>query len=314
MNKWIFLLLIFFLLPSIYSVSYDDIIKVEARGDYDEAIKLYNLYFEENLNGVNQDSIIEKLLHSSTLYSELDKTLEHLIYYVKYMKNPHSRFIIYRRIGEIYELSGSIYMAGIYYEKAAYTNDDYLDYDLMFDSVEILIELGYLNLSNRKLDNVPVDGEFNHDRYNLIKARIYYLLGDRETALHYWSEIGDGFYKKSFFAKELGMDVPTDRETLDDIILNYPFMRLRTPTDYFFLDSVISEKSGVKQYKTKEVEIFLGRFNSEEDIAGTVNILEQLNLPWFLDRDSSSWDLYLFTLNYNETIEKLNKLGIHIGE
>lgn len=314
MNKSLLLLFILFLYPVIFSVEYDDILKMEAKGDYTEAINLYKIYFEENLNDVNQDSIIEKLLHCSTLYDNLKDTLQHLIHYVKYMKNPHSRFIIYKRIGEIYEISGNIYMAGVYYEKAAYINDEYMDYDLFFDSIEVLIELGYLNLSLKKIDSLDETDSYNINRYNIIKARLYKLLGDRENALKHFYNIDKFYYKWDFYALDLDTGTKTEKESLDSLIFTYPYLRARTPTDYFNRESVVGKYTKLPPYPNKEVELFIGKYSRETDYAGIINFLEQLNVPWYLDKRDIYWYLYAFTLNLQETKSQLKKAGIDIGD
>lgn len=314
MSRPFFILLILLCYPVIYSVEYDDILKMEAKGNYTEAIDLYKLYFEENLNDVNQDSIIEKLIHCSTLYDSISDTQQHLIHYVKYMKNPHSRFIIYKRIGEIYEISGNIYMAGVYYEKAAYINEEYMDYDLFFDSVEILIELGYLKLSLKKMDSLNETDSYDINRYHIIRARIYKLLGDRESSIIHFYNIDKLHYKWDFYAMDLDSGFNAENKSLDSLIFTYPYLRARTPTDYFFRESVVNGRTILPSNPHKEVEIFLGKYSAEADYAGIINFLEQLNIPWYLDKIGEFWYLYAFTLNLQETTSQLKKVGIDIGE
>lgn len=297
-----------------YSIEYDEILKLEAKGLYSEAIELYDRYFEENLNDINQDSIIEKLIHSSTLYRNIDETQNHLLHYVKYMKNPHSRFIIYRRIGEIYELSGNIYKAGIYYEKAAYVNEEYVDFDLFFDSIELLIELGYLNLSLEKINSIETNEDFDKNRYHIIKARIYELLGERESTLTHFYNIDRTYYKWSFYAMDLDVGPVAEVESLDSLIFLYPYLRARTPIDFISRKSLINKDSYIKTVNEKEVEIYIGRYQNESDYAGIINILEQLNIPWYLDREHGFASLYAFTFNYNETKKLLIKAGISLGD
>lgn len=314
MSRSFYFVLLLLCYPLLNSVEYDDILKMEAKGDYTEAIELYKLYFEENLNDVNQDSIIEKLIHSSTLYDNINDTQQHLIHYVKYMKNPHSRFIIYKRIGEIYEISGNIYMAGVYYEKAAYIDEEYMDYDLYFDSVEILIELGYLKLSLKKIDSLKETESYNRNRYNIIKARIYKLLGDKRSSLEYFFNIDKIYPKWDFYALDLDTGFRPEKESLDTLIFTYPYLRARTPTDYFNRPSVVGANTLLPLNPDKEVEILLGKYNNEIDYAGIINFLEQLNIPWYLDNREGVWFLYAFTLNLEETKAQLKKVGIDIGE
>lgn len=313
-----FILILFILFPFVLNAeSYNEALKHEAKGEYKLAIVEFKKYFDKNINDINQDGIIEKLLYSSTLLNTIDETLDYLKYYIKYMENPNSRFHVYKKIAEINELTGNIYDAGIYYEKAAYTIDDYMDHDSFFSSIEMLIELGYYELSIRKLKEVETDKikSDQKNRFNLILSRLYRVIGQKNRAIEHARKVTVDDDKSNYYLYELGLldkNKFKDGKSLEYFIIKYPYMKLKTPTDYIGLDSQLKVIPQISKVVEQEVEIFIGKYSKKSDAAGIINIINQLKLPWFFDTDDHGFSLYLFSKDRNKSISDLKKVGINV--
>lgn len=318
MNK--IALLTFFLLSfGINADTYNEALKYDAKGESEIAIKLFNSYFDLNINDINQDGIIEKLLYCSTLLPTIDQSMEYLIHYVKFMKSSNSRFRIYNKIAQIYELTGQIYNAGIYYEKAAYTVDDYIDYFSLLNSVEMLVELGYYYEAITKIENILIitynDNRELTDKCILLLTRIYKVLGNDLKASDTLSTVENITSKTEYYKLEL--DMPNklgtfSSDNFEKIIVYSPNQKLKTPSDFVGIDSMLKIIPNIKDGLENEYEIFIGKYDKKIDAAGIVNIANQMNLPWFFDENDSQFYLYIFSQHREESIEELNKLGIKV--
>lgn len=314
-NKIILLIILFPI--SLHADLYDDAMKYEAKGDALSYTRTLNKYFTKNINNVNQDSIIEKLFYSSTLLYSLNETLGFLKFYVKYMENKQSRFRIYKKIAEIYELTGKIQDAGKYYEKAAYVSRNYIDYNSLLNSIDMLIELGFFELSISKLLEVEID--IDSDFYNRVYSmlcRLYKLKGIDNKAKIYLLKIDRDYYSYNYLKYKLFFqNTYTNDKTLNSKVISNSFLLLKNPTDYIGLESELRNIPYVPEKSKIEYEIFLGTFQNKLDAAGLVNIVEQMKLTWFFDRtENDHWDLYIFSEDKNDTIKKLNRLGLEIED
>lgn len=312
------LLLLLFLIPfSLFADLYDDAMKFEAKGNMLSYTKKLNDYFKKNINNVNQDGIIEKLLYSSTLFLTLDETVNFLKYYVKFMENSQSRFRIYTKIAELYELKGNIHDAGIYYEKAAYVIHDYIDYNSLLNSIDMLIELGYFDLSINKILEIEPNIDVSYlNRLNSILCRLYKLKGMNQMSKKYLLKIDRDYYIYNYLKYELFFENSyTTDNTLNSKIINNSSLKLRNPTDYIGLNSELKYIPNIPDKSKLEYEIFVGTYKHKLDAAGLINIVEQMKLTWFFDNtNGSSWNLYIFSENKIDTIDKLNKLGLNIED
>lgn len=314
-----FLIILLFLPFYLYADLYNEGLKYEARGDYSSAADLFKRYFDKNINDINQDSVIEKLIYSSTLMPTVDEALDNLLFYVKYMENPNSRFRIYSKIAEIYELVGRIHDAGVYYEKAAYTIDDYVDYNSLFNSIEMLVELGHYEFSIKKLREAENDiREIKHkNRLNLLLGRLYNLVGRSSKSVEYLNRVLADDNKTNYYRFELGIIDKTeftDKKTFEYIIMNYPYMKLRTPADYIGKVSELNIIPEIINDNDNEKEIYIGQFTEKKDAAGIINIVNQMNFPWFFDNIGDGFRLYIFSKNEKKDIRDLKSVGIEPGD
>lgn len=316
MNRQITLLLLL-IHAFIFADSYDEAIKEESKGNYTQANIYFREYFDKNINDENQDSIIEKLIYSSTLYQTIDESLLYLLDYVKYMKNKESRYRIYLKISEIYELRGDLLNAGIFYEKAAYTNPDFIDYNSLINSLEILLELGFYEKVEEKCVIIMDKKDLNDsvlDRLNLIISislfyqnkkveSVKYLkkIKNYVTGLNYWKYIITGEAKN------------IEDGNLETYVINKNYLKLRSPNDYIFNESYINSGSNVGKYSSDEVEIFVGSYTNKADLESLLNIISQMNLKWYIDKINTTYHLYIFTDNEEKIILDFNKLGIKLG-
>lgn len=315
MNK--ILLLILLILPvTLYADLYDEAMKHEAKGNHKQSIVKFREYFDKNINDDNQHGVIEKLIYASTLFSEIEDSLSFLEYYVKFMKNENSRYRVYKKIGEIYELSGNNINAGIYYEKAAYTLDHQIDYLMLFESLDILIESGYYNKAIKKLLSIKrdeIDNEIR-DRYYYSLSRAYYRKNDYKKSNKYLEQIKN---KDSRYWFLLSVSQGNSRgitrypESIEYLIMKSYKLKLRNPSDYMGIKpdfGIMNEKP----FNNKDsIEICLGTFDSKYDASGIINLLEQININWFFDKNDSGETLYIFTADEAVTKKKLDKLGIY---
>lgn len=312
------LLIIIILIPiTLFADLYDEAMKYEAKGDYYHFKDNLNRYFYENINDVNQDGIIEKLIYSSTLFSSIDETLDFLNFYVKYMENRESRFRIYKKIGEVYELSGNRLDAGLFYEKAAYVTPDFIDYNSLLNSIDMLIELGNLELSLNKLKETQTSiNSDNSNRFYSMLCRVYYLLGDFVNSEISLNKIDPDYNSYRFLSYELlslNLYDSEDKSVNKSIIENGN--KLISPNDYISIKPEITDKSKIDFIASNEFEIFLGTYYYKSDAAGLINILEQMNLAWYFDDTSDKEvNLYCFTDTPETTISSLKKLGINVKE
>lgn len=315
MNKILFLVLI--MIPATLSADlYDEAMKLEAKGNYELSIVKFRQYFDENINDDNQHGIIEKLIYASTLFSDIEDSLSFLEYYVKFMRNENSRYRVYKKIGEIYELSGSNINAGIYYEKAAYTLDNQIDYFMLFESLDILIESGYYNKAIKKLLSINEDevGSIYKDRYYYSLSRAYYRKNEYEKSNKYLEHIkikDSRYWFLLSVSQGNSRGINRYKESIEYLVLKSDVIRLRNPSDYIGIKpdfSVITKKSFDDN---DNIEICLGTYNSRYDASGIINLLEQIEINWFFDKVSSGETLYIFTDNEAETKKKLDKLGIY---
>lgn len=316
MNKIFFLCTI--LIPLIlYADTYNEALKYDAKGDSEKASELFHDYFDNNINDVNQDGIIEKLLYSSTLLPTIDDSMEYMLHYVKYMKTPTSRFRIYNKLAEIYELTGNIYDAGVFYEKAAYTMDDYVDFNSLLNSIEMLVELGFHELSINKLKEILTESEETtiKDRCNLLLSRIYKIMDKNSNAIGYILNVKSETGAREFYKHELGISNnlgSMSSDNFEKIIVYSPYQKLKTPTDYIGIDSELKIIPKGKHFENREEEILIGTYSDKKDAAGIINLANQLNLPWFFDNTNDGYTLYLFSEDKIDTIDKLRKLGIEV--
>lgn len=311
------LLIILLLVPGIiFADLYDEAMKLEAKGYYDQSINKFREYFDKNLNDDNQHGIIEKLIYSSTLFPEIRDSLLYLEHYVKYMVNDNSRYRIYKKIGEIYELTGDNINAGKFYEKAAFTVKDYLDYNMLLDSLDILIEVGYYKTALDKLEKLKktkIDSSL-HDRLYYSLSRAYYLKGDLPLSNKILENINN---KDSRYWFHLSLyngyskGISKYPKSIEYLILNKPEFKLRSPSDYFGRSPDFNILTRLEDNNKNEQEICLGSFDNSKDAAGIVNVLDQLNIDWFFDTKEDGETLYIFTENRVETMNKLDKLGIY---
>lgn len=317
MNNFFFVLLIFLFSFNLYADTYNDALKYNAQGDFVSALKLFHDYFDNNINDVNQDGVIEKLLYSSTLFSSIEESMEYMLYYVKYMKSPTSRFRIYNKIAEIYELTGNLYNAGVFYEKAAYTMENYIDLNSLLNSIEMLVELGFHKISINKLKDILSNSEEIKikDRCNLLLCRIYIIENNKESAIKHILNVKSDSSRKEFYKYKLGINNllgSMSSDNFEKIIVYSPYKKLKSPTDFIGVESVLKQIPNVKDYENIEEEIFIGTYNDKKDAAGIINLANQLDLPWFFDENSDGYTLYLFSKEKKQTISKLQKLGIKV--
>lgn len=316
MNKIIFLLL--FIPYYSFADLYEEALKLDAKGEYKKSIETFKEYFNKNINRENQDSITQKLIYVSTMFNNVDESLDFLVYYVKFMTDSNSRFLIYKQIAQIYELNGNMLLAGKYFEKAAYTAEGELDYNTLLHSFDILVELGYFNETLEKISIID-QSKLNSvllDRYNYIKSRAYFLSGYRESSIEALEKVVNKDSKYWFLYNQIS-DKAVIRdgysESLDYLVSRYSFKKLRNPADYYGVNPSIGSFSSIP-FKDNKTEIYLGDFKSKADGAGIINILNQLNLSWFFDEFSDGYSLYIFTENREKTERELFKLGIAVGE
>jgi len=314
MNKFIFLYFLLFSW-SLSADTYDDALKLEAKGDIINATQKLYEYFDENINNPNQDSVIEKLLYSSTLFDTLDETIIFLNKYVKYNENPESRYRIYIKLAELYELSGEIKLAGQYYELAAYTINGFIDFKLLVNSVDLLIELGYLDIAEKKLIDLDNKNIGLKDEIYALLSRIYYLLDNKIKALYYFSLVNSSYRPYNFLKYELGLfniDNFPQKEKLNYMIINSPYKKLRNPADFINRKMDLYDINEIKFPENNETEIFLGSFAEKKDASGIINILEQMNIKWFFDNDNGIFKLFLFTNEPNKIADDFKRVGINL--
>ncbi len=318
MNKSIllFLLLFPFLL---FADLYDEAMRYEARGEYELFTKNLTQYFNENINNDNQEDIINKLLYSSTLLESSDKTIGFLLKHVRYQSKSESRQILYIKVANLYELLGNIYDAGIYYEKAAYVNKKSINYLILFNSIEMLLELGYLELCLNKISNISInelEEGLELDSYYLLLSRIYYMLQDIEKAKSIIKLVQMKDSRYYFLANILGILTPTDLnhlKSLDLLVIKDGNYKMRNPSDFIGVSSEITDLN-ISTTKNSEIEICLGVYRNKSDAAGIINILEQIPLSWFFDYENSEYTLYIFTANRKKTEKKLQEFGIGVKD
>ena len=316
MNKFLFLFFISINI-TLFADQYDDALKFEAIGDIEKFSNSVNNYFKANINNKNQDNIVDKLLYSSTLFSSISESIEFLEYYVKYIENRNSRFTVYRKIAEIYELSGRIRKAGIYYEKAAFIDLERVHLPSLLDCVEMLIEIGDYEASlkiTKKYYNL-LNSEYKN-RTNSILCRTYFLIDDVEKALFHLNRIDLNYRLYTYLFFEVKKEFKFEsKKGINSIIADNPYLKLRTPSDYTYRTSSIKNISAKKTGKINKEEILVNKYTNKNDASGTINILEQLKLEWYLDKtDINCYYLYIFSEDKFKTITQLNKLGIIIKE
>jgi len=314
MNR-LFLILFFVSTSIIFSDSYDEALKYEALGDYDSFDVEIRRYFEENINDINQDSIIEQLLYSATLFNSLDQTLNFLTTYVKFMENKESRFRIYKKIAQIYELTGQIQSAGIYYEKAAYISPGYIDLSSLLNSIDMLILLGYHSESLSKLLDLEksIPSELNN-RYNSMLSHLYRLTGEIELAKYYLLKVDKSYFNYDFLKYELFNNPIPDSNSLNYLVSKNSYMLLKDPNSYIGIDSELRQIPHLPNKESSDFEINVGQFQNKLEAAGIINIVEQMKLDWFFDKVGNVFDLYIFTKNRDKTIEELKQIGLYIKE
>lgn len=318
MNRTLFLLLFFIPFVTFGNI-YEDALKLDAKGKREESIEKFKEYFNLNINQDNQDSIIEKLFYASTLFESIDSSLNFLIGYAKFMKNPNSRYIVYRKIAEVNELRGNIVLAGKYYEKAAYTLDAAIDYHSYFDSLALLLEVGYFNkavLKLEKIDKAKLE-EDEIERFYYLLSLSYFLNGDKKTSKEYLKYINKKDSRYWYLYSKLNNKIKGNssfNKSIEYFILKNRYNKLRTPTDYIGIENSLPPVSSVPFNSGDDTELFVGLYKEKTFGAGTVNILEQLNLKWYFDKVKNGYALYAFTDDKHNTVRKLKKLGITIKD
>ncbi|MGL1891887.1 MAG: hypothetical protein OCD02_09690 [Spirochaetaceae bacterium] len=301
-----------------FSDSYDEALKYEAKGDYSNFHNLIFQYFDKNINDINQDEIIYKLNYSATLFPTIDESLNLLLKYVKYNKYRNTRSVLYKKIAEIYELSGQIYNAGTYYEKAAYTIKDEIDYNSLLNSIDMLLELGYFDVAIKKLNEIKyskIDKDLK-DKYFSLLSRCYFYKGNLKQAEVYLLKIQnkDSYYFYLLNIFEINENDTLNKSSLESYILKNPYSRLKNPNEYIGVNSQINRDSKASSNIIIEEELTIGVFQQKKDASGIINILEQMNLTWYFDLIETKYKLLVFTTNKIKTSNELKKLGLIIKD
>ncbi len=299
-----------------FSNTYEEAIKLDAKGQYEEAYNKFREYFNNNINQNNQDSITQKLFYASTLLGDASQSLDFLKSYVKFMKNPNSRFRVYKRIAQIHELKGEILLAGKYYEKSAYTPQGVIDYNSLFDSLGMFIEIGYFKETVKKLDKIDTLRLKRVERssFNYIYSLALFRLGDIELSKKYLNKIDIHDSRYWYLYSELYRVVKRDSRFIRSVeydILNNHKRKLKTPSDYIGIKTGIGNITDYGFNRDIEIEFNLGSYKNRNDSAGIVNLVEQIGLSWFMDYDDINYTLYVFSNDRDRTIKQLNALGIN---
>lgn len=288
----------------LFSNEFEAGLKLEAQGLLPEALDKYNNYINVSLNNSDQQDIIEKIIYASTLYNNIEESIVFLINKAKKMKASNSRSIIYKKIAELYELTGRIFNAGIYYEKAAFVNKNNINYTMLLNSYDMLLEVGYSQKVNNALEKIDLEKLKNEDlnKFYILKARIFILFGqDKIAEDKLFMTSPDNFLAK-FILEKKKVDFYLDKQSLYYGIL-YSNLELKTPENYNNLQPVQIQLNN-KKYKMDNKKIILGSYDKIPP--GIINVLEQMELHWRYEEKL----LYIITNNTEVTVKILKKAGI----
>lgn len=286
--------LILFLLPFyLFSNSYEDGLQLEAQGDIKKALIKYNQYLDQEINNVPNDLLLERLLYISTLYESLDETTLFLINRAKQIKDKDLRSEIYFKIANIYELTGKIYNAGVYYEKSSYGKSG-IDFTKLINSLYMLYEIGYFDKVIEKINSLKIKDESLNNDFKILKYLCLVKTKKTKDANSILASINtENLYirtNKNYKPGSMYERIFTE------------FLELKNLSNYVDQKPVTLDLKN--RYNNINETIIIGKF--EELPGGVINILEQLEYNWQFNNNILSIKVY----NRNKDKEILKKAGI----
>lgn len=305
MNRKVSLIYFFVIIPHLtFSNDYEAGLKLEAQGQIAESLVKYNNYIDLNLNSPDQDTVIDKIIHASTLFDNIEESINYLVIKTKKIKNPDTRSIIYKRIAELYELTGKIFNAGIYYEKSAFVKKSNIDYFMLLNSYDMLLEVGYYQKVNSALEKIDIEklNTRSLHRYYLLKSRVLTFLGNESEARENLKIISSDNYLARYELEKKRAGYYLDNSTMYYDTL-YKGLELKTPGSYNNLQP-IEIKNPKKSENNIKNKVFIGSY--DQIPPGIINILEQVELHWIYKEHK----LFVVTEDINSTIKVLEKAGI----
>lgn len=296
MNLKRFSLLIFLLIPfNLFSNNYEDGLQLEAQGDIEKALIKYNQYLDAEINLADENLLLERIIYISTLYDSLDGATHFLINRAKQIKNKDLRSEIYFKIANIYELTGKIFNAGVYYEKSAYGSSA-TDYSKLLNSLYMLYEIGYYDKVIEKIKKISLKEDKLNNDFNIL----YYLCLVKSNKNRDASILIKKIDKNnSYFRTNKDYEAGSMYERVYK-----EFIELRNLSNYV-------NKTPVKLNINRKNEILseiitIGNYN--ELPGGVINILEQLEYSWQYKNNL----LTIKVNNKKEDLLILKKAGIDI--
>lgn len=273
MNLKRFSFFIFFIIPFyLFSNNYEDGLQLEAQGDIKKALIKYNEYLDLEINSEPNDLLLERLIYISTLYDSLDDATLFLINRAKQIKNKDLRSEIYFKIANIYELTGKIFNAGVYYEKSSYGNSG-VDYNKLLNSLYMLYEIGYYEKVIQKIQKIPLKEEKLSNDYNILYYLCLVKTNKNRDALILLTKLEEN---NSYFRNNKDFETGSMYERIYK-----DFIELKNLSNYVNKTPVKLNINNKKEIKSEIITI--GKY--KELPGGVINILEQLEYSWQFKND-----------------------------
>lgn len=273
MNLKRFSFFIFFIIPFyLFSNNYEDGLQLEAQGDIKKALIKYNEYLDLEINSEPNDLLLERLIYISTLYDSLDDATLFLINRAKQIKNKDLRSEIYFKIANIYELTGKIFNAGVYYEKSSYGSSG-VDYNKLLNSLYMLYEIGYYEKVIQKIQKIPLKEEKLSNDYNILYYLCLVKTNKNRDALILLTKLEEN---NSYFRNNKDFETGSMYERIYK-----DFIELKNLSNYVNKTPVKLNINNKKEIKSEIITI--GKY--KELPGGVINILEQLEYSWQFKND-----------------------------
>lgn len=273
MNLKRFSFFIFFIIPFyLFSNNYEDGLQLEAQGDIKKALIKYNEYLDLEINSEPNDLLLERLIYISTLYDSLDDATLFLINRAKQIKNKDLRSEIYFKIANIYELTGKIFNAGVYYEKSSYGSSG-VDYNKLLNSLYMLYEIGYYEKVIQKIQKIPLKEKKLSNDYNILYYLCLVKTNKNRDALILLTKLEEN---NSYFRNNKDFETGSMYERIYK-----DFIELKNLSNYVNKTPVKLNINNKKEIKSEIITI--GKY--KELPGGVINILEQLEYSWQFKND-----------------------------
>jgi len=208
--------------------------------------------------------------------------------------------------------------AGIYYEKAAYVDKNHINYKLLLDSISMLLELGYSNLSINKLLEIKPSllTVTERDKLYILLALSYKAEENYSKGLYYLDLVENKSSRVLYIHQELSKNSNNNAfsDSIEGDVLADNRLKLRTPSEYIGRKSILIDVLPVSKDNSDSKKILIGSYQAKNAAAGIINLLEQLNVEWFFDLGSGNFDLYIYDQKLEKVQRELLKIGIILGE